>query len=468
MKLPLLVQGFEGRDLFLSIRFIGDSKISIDGNPLPGKKGTFIVQDNAGREVTIVLKKHWIDRVPQIEIDHVPLNICPPLTWYDRLLIGFPLFLTVISGFIGGFIGLLGSLLTLRVFRSLGGPTTRYSLTTLTSLVIVGSFLFYWVNTSSHALLDHSLKQDIEAYTDGIETPWKENNILYAMQLDQQGRQLLSEGKDQEVYDIYRKVLNISYQQGSLQGIMNSLMGLSSVFEHMDNDQEALKAAKLAYKVGKLMNNPYEYGLVELQLARLVGHDSRRLQVLWRMKAKESLKETPYGRDYVGLLNVLAGDLYWLGLTDEARQFYEEAHERSQHLGQAVDHKWTRWDVALAYGRMLKNTGACEQAIEVIQNALSMFTSQERESFQYSYLLTELAQCAVKLDQQELAKRTFLQAYASYELQRSRKLGDHARAQLDTKHTRLINGYINFLLEQNESNAALALLETNKARTLSK
>ena len=41
----------------------------------------------------------------------------------------------------------------------------------------------------------------------------------------------------------------------------------------MDNYQEATKTAQLAYKVGLLMDDPYEYGLVELRLANILGRE---------------------------------------------------------------------------------------------------------------------------------------------------------------------------------------------------
>lgn len=467
MKIHLPIKGFEGRHIILLIRLIRPPTIQVDGEFISGKNGVFIIRDNTGNEVTIKLKKNWVDSLPRVEIDEVPFPISSTLHWYDYLFIGIPLALAIPGGLFGGLVGLFCSLLSLRALRSQHTPMAQYALSSCLSILIPGLLLFSWVNNSSALFSDDSLTQEIEGLIDGIQVPWNENNILYAMQLDQQGRKLMSQGKDQEVYDIYRKVLAISYKQGSLQGIMNSLGGLSSVFQNMDNVQEAIKAAHLAYKIGLLMNDPYEYGLLEMRLANLLGQENRRVGLVWRMRAKKSLKGTPYRHDYVGLLNDIAHDLQRLSLKEEARKIYEEAYSLAQNLGQSLGHRRSKWDVALNYGRMLKKEGSCEQAVDVIQPMVPTFNPEERQSRSYSYLLKELADCYAKLDKQDLAEEMFLHAYASYEIQRGRVLGDHARAKLDDNHIELINSYVNHLIDQEKSSAALSLLETNKARTLS-
>ena len=404
MKLPLHIEGLQGPALHLSVGFIGNPKIICNGELLKGTRGIYKVKDHAGNDVTISIKKNWIDRLPHVEINNVPINIGSSLTWYDRLLIGFPLFLAVPAGLSGGMVGLLCSVLSLRVFRGLETSSIRYGLSALTSIVITGTFLLYWINSGSAYALDDPLKKDLQRYMDGVEVSWQDNNIPNAMRLDQQGRKLWSQGKEKEVYDIYQKVLAISYDHGSLQGIMNSLGMLSLVFETMDNHKEATKVAKLAYKVGRLIDDPYEYGLAELRLAHLLGKDSRRLQILWRMKAKKSLKGTPYKHDYVGLLNNFADDLRWLGLQEEAMNVYEEAYTLSQKLGNSTGHKWSKWEVALSYGRALKKEGANAHAIEVMQKVLPTFAAAEQESIYYSYLLKELADCYDNLNKDNLAK----------------------------------------------------------------
>ena len=231
MKIPLPIEGFEGRSIFLVIRMIGQPKIQVDGEFISKKDKSFTLQDNAGKAVTITLKKHWIDSLPRVEVDNVPFPLRPPLQWYDYLVFGMPLGLGIPAGLFGMSMGGIGALLSFRLFRRQNTDFSRYAWSGGVSILTIGLFLLYWVNTSSTFLMDEALKQEIEEYMVGAEVTWKENNILNAMQLDQQGRRLLSQGKHQEVYDIYRKVLTISYQQGSLQGIMNSLGGLTSVFQ---------------------------------------------------------------------------------------------------------------------------------------------------------------------------------------------------------------------------------------------
>ncbi len=118
--------------------------------------------------------------------------------------------------------------------------------------------------------LDEETKAEIVDYFKGVRVPPEENNLDFARGLDSVGRSQLSEGNDEEAYSTYRKVLAISYQQGSLKGIAAALLALSEVAERGDDQDEALRVVTLGYKMAEALNNDAEKEVLELRLARLL------------------------------------------------------------------------------------------------------------------------------------------------------------------------------------------------------
>ena len=467
MKLHIPYPGFERRKLHLKVRVFRSPQVMVDGAPITPQKGIYRIQNDEGLDTCLRLKNNLVDPLPSVEINDTRISVGQPLKWYDYLLIGSPLCLFFPAGLLGGFIGILATYVSLRLFR---WPNTRkasYGLSALASFLAITSLLTYWMKTSPEFILDTRTQNEILAYIEDIDVPWHQNNIPYAMLLDRTGRAAWAEGHNREVYDIYRKIIAISYYQGSLQGIFNGLAMLSTLFQNMDNHNEAIKTAKLAYTIGRAINDPFEYGLMEIRLADLLEKNSRSLGLAWRLRAKNSLKGTPFRHDYIRLLKHAAIDLRWLDRKQEAYGTWEEAWGLTKTLGEKTEDKWTKWDIALGYSRALSQDNRCEKAEKILEHILPTFSDSEQEGGYYSYILTAMADCNIALEQPALANQQYLQAYTAYELQRSKALGDTARARLDNDHIRLIDTYIGMFIKRGKYYAALALLETNKARTLS-
>ena len=118
--------------------------------------------------------------------------------------------------------------------------------------------------------LDEETKAEIVDYFKGVRIPPEENNLDFAQSLDSVGRSQISEGNDEEAYSTYKKVLAISYQQGSLKGVGTALLALSEVAERTDHLGEALGAVMLLHKMAEAMENNEEKEVMELRLARLL------------------------------------------------------------------------------------------------------------------------------------------------------------------------------------------------------
>ncbi len=365
MKLHIPYPGFERRKLHLRVRVFRSPQVMVDGIPITPQKGIYQIQDDEGLNTCLRLKNNWVDPLPSIEINDTRISVGKPLKWYDYLLIGSPLCLFFPAGLFGGFIGILATYVSLRLFRWPNTGKASYGFSALASFLAITSFLIYWMKTSPEFILDTKTQNEILAYIEDIDVPWHQNNIPYAMQLDRTGRAAWAEGHNREVYDIYRKIIAISYSQGSLQGIFNGLGMLSTLFQNMDNTHEAIKTAKLAYKIGQAINDPFEYGLMEIRLADLLGKNSRSLGLVWRLRAKDSLKGTPFRHDYIRLLKHAAIDLRWLDRKQEAYVTWEETWALTKALGSGTEDKWTKWDIALGYSRALRQDNMCEKAEKI-------------------------------------------------------------------------------------------------------
>lgn len=315
--------------------------------------------------------------------------------------------------------------------------------------------------------LDADTKTEIRNYFEGVTIPANEDSISAAIRLDhQQGRPLLAQQRYREAYALYRKVLAISYKHDSMMGISIGLGVISDAFNGAGNLDEAIRAELLAYKVAKAMNNPQEYGVAELALGRLFQQRDRGLSLMWLMRARKSLDGTQNKGDYVALLDDLAAGLETVTKSAAADKIYKEAFDAARTLSGRPDDLRTRWQAGRAYAYSLRQAHRCGAAIKVVNATLSTFAPQQKANSQYKNLLWELAQCESELGHTDAARSAFAEAYLYYQTTRATSLGDTARATLDNNNWGLVNRFVAQLLASGDRYGALALLESNKARTL--
>lgn len=324
------------------------------------------------------------------------------------------------------------------------------------------------LNGATAALpFDADTLANIRHYFDGVSVDARENNTGEAMHLDQAiGRPQLARGEYREAYRTYQKVLAISYQQGSLMGVGLALNVMANLAGRSNDLNEALFTNLLAYKVTVRMNNKEETGVVELSLARLLKDEDPALSMMWLLKAKEDLKDSGYREDLVRTLPSLARSLQQLGENAKASQVLAGAWVQAQALGDSESQRWAKTEVASAYADDLDQAGSHAKAIEVLQAALAVFSPDTKTSDTYTGILYRLARAHAGLKQDAQAAHEFLSAYANYELTRADAPGEAARAQLDKNHKAMVDDFVDFNLRSGDTAAALAILESNKARTL--
>jgi CHAT domain-containing protein len=314
---------------------------------------------------------------------------------------------------------------------------------------------------------DDEIKADIRHYFEGVPVDPQENNLGHATELDHSvGRPQIARGQYREAYRTYQKVLAISYRQGSAMGIGIALNVMANVAQRANNLDEALSTTLLAYRVVASMNNKEETGVVELSLARMLKDRDPSLSMMWLLRARESLKDSHYKEDYVRALPGLAGSLRELRQDAQASRILEEAWGLAQTLGGDPAQKWTKAEVALAYADDLDRAARHEKALEVLHAAQAFFAPSEKGTDPYTGILYRLGRAHAGLKQPAEAGHDFLSAYANYELTRANAPGEEGRAQLDKNHKGLVDDFVDYQLRSGDPAAALALLESNKARTL--
>lgn len=315
--------------------------------------------------------------------------------------------------------------------------------------------------------LDEETKAEIRHYFKDVSLDPKELDLNEAIRLDHSvGRPQLAQGQFREAYRTYQKVLAISYQQGSLMGIGIALMILADTANRANNTEEALSTTLLAYKMAKAMQNTEGMGVAELSLARMLRDREPSLSVAWLLRAKEHLMNSRYKEDYVRTLPSFADHLRRDKEKGRALDALGEAWGLAQSLGDAPTQKWTKWEVAIDYAKDLAIADQHDQAITVMKSAQALFAMTEKKSESYTSVLYRLARSHSQLRKMDDAGRYYLSAYANYELNRVEAPGEEARAQLDNNHKGLVDAFIQYQLDSNDTAAALALLESNKARTL--
>jgi CHAT domain-containing protein len=316
--------------------------------------------------------------------------------------------------------------------------------------------------------LDPDVVHTIERFIAGVTVLPAENNLNYAIKLDHStGRSLHNQFKYQEAYEVYRKVLKISYDQGSLRGIQIALGVISDVLDKMNRDLDALEVDMAAYQVALQEKDRFEYGVVEKRIADKLAGEDRGLATMWRLRARKDLDGTPYVHDYAALLVDLAEDMEFLGRAEEALDVYREAYETSRKIAGQRNVRWVWKRAVTKYARALRTAGRCDEAIRVIEESLPGLEGED--DFKQGYrpaLLMIQGTCHAKLGAHEKAGPIFMEAYADYELRRAQTSGEKERAEVDRIDAGIVNAAVEQLLIDGRVDDALLLLESNKARTL--
>lgn len=125
-------------------------KLVVNGAFAKKQKGAYSVMSDAGTEVPVKLKYNFLDPIPKVTVAEDPVELAPPLKWYEYAWAGIPVLLIFTGGAIGGFVGALGACASGRVFRSDRSTVAKYG---ISLLITVGALIAFVVLASIFQLL---------------------------------------------------------------------------------------------------------------------------------------------------------------------------------------------------------------------------------------------------------------------------------------------------------------------------
>ena len=143
MQLVIEHPGFKSQRLAVETAgWFSGPKLLVNGSVVEKRKGRYAVPSDSGVEVSVELKYNFLDPIPKVKIGDEPLELAPPLQWYEYAWIGIPVLLIFMGGAIGGFVGALGVCTSCRVFRGNHTVPAKYG---LSALITMGALIAYVV-----------------------------------------------------------------------------------------------------------------------------------------------------------------------------------------------------------------------------------------------------------------------------------------------------------------------------------
>ena len=144
MDYQMNIEGFEGQNLQVHVRFWSGPQLLVNGEPVPkgGKRGEMRFQRNDGKQVTATWKPQFLGLdIPQLTIDGKTIRLVDPLKWYQWIWGGWPVILIFAGGLLGGAAGLIGLLLNAKVFRTDLSGGLKYIVTgAISTLAVIAYF----------------------------------------------------------------------------------------------------------------------------------------------------------------------------------------------------------------------------------------------------------------------------------------------------------------------------------------
>jgi hypothetical protein len=116
-------------------------RVVIDGAPVKGRRGRFILRDNHGAEVTIALKSNHVDPIPKVTIGSREIVLARPLVWYEYVWSGLPILMAYHGGAIGALCGFAALRQSAAIFRAEGRTPKKFLLTGLVSIAAVVAYI---------------------------------------------------------------------------------------------------------------------------------------------------------------------------------------------------------------------------------------------------------------------------------------------------------------------------------------
>ena len=157
MEIAITHPKLQGQRLALrTAGFFRGPQILLNGTPIKGKRGKYLLRNSQGQEVALQIKSNHIDPIPKLVIDGEKVQLARDLTWYEYLWMGLPIILVVSGGALGAMIGIGATYSSSRIFRSERGTFSKYL---LSSLISIGAIVGFIVVAVVIQILVHGVPQ---------------------------------------------------------------------------------------------------------------------------------------------------------------------------------------------------------------------------------------------------------------------------------------------------------------------
>jgi hypothetical protein len=144
MDYPVVIEGFEDHEITLrSSPWGAASTLLVDGETAPAgpRRNQYILTRADGSEALVKLRSGLFDPLPQVIVDGKVFNVAPPLSWPVTVWCYLPLLLCFTPGFDGIMLGLAGSWINTRMFRTEWTTIQKYLATAFVSLACGAFYL---------------------------------------------------------------------------------------------------------------------------------------------------------------------------------------------------------------------------------------------------------------------------------------------------------------------------------------
>ncbi len=153
MDIQVPSKDFGGRQLTVRpATFFKSAYLMMDSEKAPAgpKKGlfkrTYLLRNNAGKDIVATLQHRILDPIPNVVLGEEIIELARPLLWYEYLWMAFPILLFFTGGALGALVGGGTAHFNSQIFRSDRSTFQKYLLTGLVSfgttflfLIVIGT-----------------------------------------------------------------------------------------------------------------------------------------------------------------------------------------------------------------------------------------------------------------------------------------------------------------------------------------
>lgn len=139
MQIPLIVPQVTNKQLLVeTANLFRGARLLVDGIPVSGNKGRYIIRADSGEEIVLALKHYFFDPIPKVKFEGNLVELAPNYSWYEFIWVWVPVVLLLfVNGIVGAITGIGIAYLNAHIFRSSLGAYKKYGFSIIILVVVV-------------------------------------------------------------------------------------------------------------------------------------------------------------------------------------------------------------------------------------------------------------------------------------------------------------------------------------------